>query len=65
MKRKKITQKDIWEIIIEKHDRWSKPSYYNHVYEVVKLIEEHNNVKIPIEWKLKLHKRYKKMRDSQ
>jgi len=64
MTKTKIIQKDVWKIILEKHETWSEPSYYNHVQEVVKLIESDNNVKIPIEWVFKLHKRYKKMRDK-
>ena len=58
----KAKQKDVWEMIVDKHNAWTKPSYYNHVRDVVELIERDNDVKIPIEWVWKLDKRYQKWR---
>ena len=64
-KMKNTKQKDVWELIMEKHNIWTTPSYCNHVREVVKLIEEDNPEfnKVPMEVVWKLNKRYQKMRD--
>ncbi len=51
-------------MIIDLDKKWSNPSYYNHVREVVELIERDNGIKVQIEWVHKLDQRYKQMRDK-
>lgn len=57
----RFTQKEIWFLIKECFKRWK--GYHHHIVEIVaieeafELIEDDNDIVIPLEWKIKFRKR--------